>query len=188
MVVSAIRGWRPFMYCPTRSSSRNLRRSRSFMMAAAVKLLECEAIRNRWRGGQLFAGIEIGASESVFGDQVAAIGDRDDAAGLLNALQLKFQPVGDVVHRVFQPWLHIRTNDVRAKIRGKMLEVFGRRSGVFENSAGMLCPDVIRQNKTGATPELRRFDRLRYDWSGMTYLRIVIPHFSGSCSGVSLDQ
>jgi hypothetical protein len=58
---------------------------------------------------QLLAGVEVGGSEGVFGDDLAAVGDSDDAARLLHALHLKFEPVADVVHRVPQPWLHERT-------------------------------------------------------------------------------
>jgi hypothetical protein len=58
---------------------------------------------------QLLAGVEVGGSEGVFGDDLAAVGDSDHAAGLLHALHLKFEPVADVVHRVSQPWLHRRT-------------------------------------------------------------------------------
>jgi hypothetical protein len=53
------------------------------MIPAAVKLFECDAIRNRWRGVSFFAGSEIGMAERIFSEDLAAMRDCDDAAGLL---------------------------------------------------------------------------------------------------------
>jgi hypothetical protein len=58
---------------------------------------------------QLLAGVEIGATESMFEDDLAAMADGNHAAGLLRCPHLKFEPVADVVHRVLQPRLHRRT-------------------------------------------------------------------------------
>jgi hypothetical protein len=59
--------------------------------------------------GQLFAGDEVGRPEGVFGNDLAAMRDRDDAAGLLRGPQLKFDPAADVVCRELQPRLHVLT-------------------------------------------------------------------------------
>src|SRR6202000_3023922 len=58
---------------------------------------------------QLLAGVEIGVPESVLGDHLAPMGDRNAAAGLLRGPQLKFDPAAGVVHRVWQPWFHLCT-------------------------------------------------------------------------------
>ena len=50
MVAAATFGCRPSTWRPTGSSRRSRSASRSFRMPAAVKVLECEATRNRWRG------------------------------------------------------------------------------------------------------------------------------------------
>jgi hypothetical protein len=58
--------------------------------------------------GQLFAGFEIGVAERMFGDDLAAMRDRDDATGPLRGPQLKFEPAADVVHRGLLPGFHVR--------------------------------------------------------------------------------
>ncbi len=55
---------------------------------------------------QLFAGIEIGGAERAFEHDLVAMGDRDDAAGLLGSLHLEFDPARDVVERGFEPAVH----------------------------------------------------------------------------------
>jgi hypothetical protein len=72
--------------------------------------------------------------------------DGDHTAGLLRCSHLKFEPVADIVHRVSQPWLHMRT-----KMSGEAIGYF------FENVTGIFS-DVIRQNKTGTTFQLCRPD------------------------------
>ena len=49
-VAAAMAGCSPATCWPSRSSSVTRPCSRSFMMPAAVNVLECEATRNRWRG------------------------------------------------------------------------------------------------------------------------------------------
>ncbi|MGX1232121.1 hypothetical protein AB7M71_005213 [Bradyrhizobium japonicum] len=84
-----------------------MRWSRSFMMPAEVKLFECEAMRQRWRGVSFFlASVEIGNTKGVLGDDLAAIGECDDDAGLLDCRQLVFDPGADVVDRGSQPRIH----------------------------------------------------------------------------------
>ena len=58
--------------------------------------------------GELFAGGEIGVAEREFRDDLAAIRDRDDAAGPLRGPHLEFDPVADVADRGLQPWFHGR--------------------------------------------------------------------------------
>ena len=58
--------------------------------------------------GQLFAGFEIGVAERMFGDDLAAIRDRDDAAGLLRRPHLKLEPTADIVDRGLLPGFHVR--------------------------------------------------------------------------------
>ena len=52
---------------------------------------------------QFLAAVEIGVAEGVFGDHLAAMGDRDDAAGLLRRAKLEFDPAADVIDRGLQP-------------------------------------------------------------------------------------
>jgi hypothetical protein len=67
--------------------------------------------------GQLFPGNEIGVAECVFSDHLAAMSYRDNAAGLLRCLYLKFEPVSNVFRRKFQPWFHLSaTTSVIARI------------------------------------------------------------------------
>src|SRR5260370_10350456 len=58
---------------------------------------------------QLFAGREVGVAERVFGDDLAAMRDGDDAAWLLRCTHLKFDPVTDVDDRGLQPRFHVRS-------------------------------------------------------------------------------
>ena len=53
--------------------------------------------------GQLFARDEIGVAERMLGHDLAAVRDRDDAAGLLRRPHLKFDPAADVIDRALLP-------------------------------------------------------------------------------------
>jgi hypothetical protein len=63
-----------------------------------------EAVARR----QLFAGGEIGNAERMFGDDLTAMRDRDDAAGPLRRLNLKLEPIADVADRGLLPGFHVR--------------------------------------------------------------------------------
>ena len=56
--------------------------------------------------GQLLAGVEIGEAECMLGDDLAAMGEGDDDAGLLECRLLEFDPGADVVDRGSQPIVH----------------------------------------------------------------------------------
>ena len=57
-------------------------------------------------GRQLLAGLEISLAGCEFGDDLAAMRDRDDAAGLLRALHLEIDPAAEIPDRVSDPRLH----------------------------------------------------------------------------------
>ncbi len=52
------------------------------------------------------AAVEIGMPEGLFEDELAPVGDGDDAARLLRLAQLKLDPARDVVERRRQPFVH----------------------------------------------------------------------------------
>src|ERR1700693_1431125 len=56
-----------------------------------------------------FLGVEIGVAECMFSDDLVSMHDREGAARLLRALELKFEPVANVVRRKLQPWFHAST-------------------------------------------------------------------------------
>ncbi|MGY3276418.1 hypothetical protein ACVJ5M_004015 [Bradyrhizobium sp. S3.7.6] len=56
--------------------------------------------------GEFFAGVEIGKTKGVLGDDFAAMGKCDDDAGLLECRLLEFDPGADVVDRGSQPRIH----------------------------------------------------------------------------------
>src|SRR5260221_14227958 len=60
--------------------------------------------------GELFASRQIGVARRVFGDDLAAMGDRDDTARPLRRANLKFDPTADVSDRGRQPWFHVRAH------------------------------------------------------------------------------
>ncbi len=60
--------------------------------------------------GELLAGVEIGETEGMLGDDLAAMDEGDDEAGLLDGRQLEFDPGADVVDRGSQPRVHCATN------------------------------------------------------------------------------
>jgi hypothetical protein len=47
-------------------------------------------------------------AERVFSDDLAAMRDSDDAAGLLRRPELEFDPVADISDCGLHPWLHMR--------------------------------------------------------------------------------
>src|SRR5439155_18362519 len=55
---------------------------------------------------ELFAGRQTGLAEGELGDDLAAICYGDDAAGLLRALHLEFDPAAEISDRVRYPRLH----------------------------------------------------------------------------------
>src|ERR1700687_5294863 len=58
--------------------------------------------------GKPFAASEVGVAERVFSDNLTAMGDSDDAARLLRAPPLKFDPVADVSDGGLHPRFHVR--------------------------------------------------------------------------------
>ena len=99
--------------------------------------------------GELFAGSEVGMSERVFGDDLAAMGDGDDAAGLLGGPHLKFDPATNVADRGLHPRFHVR--DLQ---KCRMMTAIENVS----NISAEISFDVTGQNKTGATLRLRRLN------------------------------
>ena len=82
---------------------------------------------------ELFAGIEVGETKRVLGHDLAAIGERDEDAWLLECRQLEFDPGADVVDRGSQPRVH------RAPI---LREIEGRKPSRERGTGttGRLCP------------------------------------------------
>ena len=68
--------------------------------------MRCDPKPVAWR--ELLAGGKVGMPECEFADNPAAMGDGDDAAGLLRGTHLEFDPTVDVVDRGLQPWFHGR--------------------------------------------------------------------------------
>src|SRR5258708_6415897 len=68
--------------------------------------MRCDPKPVAW--GELFASSQVGVAGRVFGDDLAAMGDRDDTAGPLRRAHLKFDPTADVSDRGRQPWFHVR--------------------------------------------------------------------------------
>src|SRR5260370_42228163 len=68
--------------------------------------MRCDPKPVAW--GEPFAGGEVGVAERIFGDNLTAMRDSDDAARLLRAPQLKFDPVADVSDGGLHPRFHLR--------------------------------------------------------------------------------
>src|SRR4051812_7884530 len=101
--------------------------------------------------GQRLAGSEIGMAERVFGDDLAAVCDSQDAAGMLRGPQLEFDPVADIANRGPQPCLHA--------CHLLKMPVLLQRPGCLKNSATM--PWMLTGKTKPAQPQgLRRFDLL----------------------------
>src|SRR5215475_973744 len=64
---------------------------------------DAEAVPRR----ELFAAVEIGMAERMFGNDLAAMGDGDDAADLLRSVELKAEPVRHVIDCGSKPWVHV---------------------------------------------------------------------------------
>src|SRR5580704_11434454 len=114
--------------------------------------------------GEPFLGVEIGVAECMLSDDLVAIHDREDAARLLRALELKFEPVANVVGRKLQPWVYAST---------KTSAIAGAKK--FERPS---LQNATRQNKTGTTPrgraglsDLDRYPLKSVDESGARRLR-----------------
>src|ERR1700681_1114571 len=75
--------------------------------------------------GKLFAGSQVGMAERVFSDDLAAMRDSDDAAGLLRRPQLEFDPVAGISDCGLQPWLHMRPKMSDSCCDRRCVEKFG---------------------------------------------------------------
>ena len=95
MVVSATWRMQALDILPDRIVQPQLRCSRSFMIPAAVKLFECDAIRNRWRGVSFSPVARLACPNANSRDDLAAMRDGDDAAGPLRCTHLEFDPAAE---------------------------------------------------------------------------------------------
>src|SRR5882757_6731682 len=75
--------------------------------------------------GKLFAGRQVGVTECVFSDDLAAMRDSDDAAGLLRPPHLEFDPVADISGCGLHPWLHMRPKMSASCSDRRCVEKFG---------------------------------------------------------------
>src|SRR5580692_8409110 len=71
-----------------------------------------------------FAAAEIGVAESSFEDDLAFVGNGDDAAGLLGLAHLKLDPLRDVIESRVQPAVHrVRSPWGRPRVCGAVARV-----------------------------------------------------------------
>ena len=82
--------------------------------------------------------------ERVFGDDLAAMRDRDDAAGSLRSPYLEFDPAADIADCRLQPGFQWDSADVKSI---RMIIAIG---GNVEYSAAM--PDTIRTKQNRRNP------------------------------------
>src|SRR6266550_2691121 len=79
-------------------------------------------------GGKLFTASQVGEAERVFSDDLAAMRDSDDAAGLLRRPQLEFDPVADISDCGLHPWLHMRPKMSDSCSDRRYVEKLGKNS------------------------------------------------------------
>ena len=135
MVVSATCGCRPLTYCPTGIVEPQLALLAQLHDSGGGETLRMRRDPEAVARGELFAGGEIGVAERVFSDDLAAMRDSDDAAGLLRASQLEFDPVADVADRGLQPWFHVCDLPECRWLQ---------RSAIYPNSASWMLPDKTK--------------------------------------------